>query len=269
MSPIAEQDSSVATIVSANITWPWYRNLASLAPWALLGGLLLLRPNRNLRAWAVVLPLIGWWIICSIGYRYTYADGFADVVYPSAFGTAHGIAVVWAASHWIGRISYSVLRFLAAAFILYIAFATWSLTEGSIFRSILTEPALSMGAVLIAFTVAGFITCRRRYRPIAFGFWLLVFVTPLTVATSGFQYIWITYLYGSSSTVVYMALVWSIYGLGLWLVVLSFMALVWFNREYRRRFAPILNIPLDNRLKEASRDEVSHQQNEVEYAPGS
>ena len=144
--------------------------LRAAAVWILLAlvvYLLLMKANCNWRAWAVLIPLavIG---LGGFAIGYWWEEELVPLVY--AFGLS--LTVFWLLSHWRRGRRRLVSFFFALMVTLPIGcLITWASSDFGWYLCVFF--LLSMSAVVLAFTLAGFL-CRRRFGPWRFSLWLLV-----------------------------------------------------------------------------------------------
>ncbi len=241
--PSTVGDSGVSEAVPATVEWPFHRNLVILIPWAFLVVLLLLKPNRSLSAWAVMIPLMSWALVLLILAHMLGGDGGDFMI-----SIVYVIAMLWSLSYIFSKMSHNGSRFLAAVPILALAFAVYALGTADIsFETLgyVIGNGLILGGMWFAFGLAGFIAFRRSYQPLSFALWLLLFCLLVSLGIIGPFALLLFILEGGGFLLLsLLSIVVVGVGVSMWLLLMSFMALVWFNREYRRRFAPIFGIPM-------------------------
>lgn len=221
-------------------------NLLALAPWIVLVPLLLLRPNRRLRAWAVLLPLAA---VVGLAALLLAAGVMNDYLFIGVMYFELSLAVAWLISPYLirmGRLAVLPLVFLMlgvgiagmlANFALPFDIDAFPVLMGSCFAF-----GVALGVATLGLVVAGLV-CRKTYRPgrfvVAYGFAMALvgclFSLPLVVlftvgsifSGAGLQILGVVGIYVGFGL---------LGGLGLYVLILPFITLTAFNSVYRERF---------------------------------
>lgn len=224
-------------------TWVLPSIAPQLLPWLLILGLLALKPNRCASAWWIWLPPILAAIFLSLpSVMPPGADFFLDVIVALVFG----LSAVWLTAGYLRR-SHRLLTWLC----LLVALAGFSLMafvakQGLSLRD---NETLQVGIVLavavavssLALSLTGWI-CRRGFRPVFCGIWLLLTMVSLwllialpffllALAASGSELPWREFFIPVL-----------IVGVAHYAVLLPFLILSGTNALYRDRLKALLNI---------------------------
>ncbi len=241
---------------SVSYRWNVLWNLAVLIPWIVFM-LLLVRPaNLNRRAWMILVPLLVLevplglfaWLL---GFT-SASQAFAGIDFASVF--VLGLASLWLISDRLGGLTATNAFLAAAGFMLGMAIvgglsATGFAFDGSL-AFIMIPYLVASGATLVGMLLAG-TCCRKRYTLGRFAVWFFLTV-PATVAglLVGFALfsMMLTYLEMGRSTFVFLLLLPVIVagcflGALLAVILLPFMLLTFYNREYLNRFHAIFKLP--------------------------
>jgi hypothetical protein len=152
-----------------------------LLPWAVILGLLALKPNRRAAAWLIWLPL---GCVEAVTLLPPMMPRGADFLLDAIAALAFGLAAVWLLSGYLARL-HRLVTFFCVVFVLvaFAAFAAlpvvstqdWNdvVSNAPMVVILLVVPALVTGAAL---NLSGW-CCRGRYRPLALYLWLFVSLT--------------------------------------------------------------------------------------------
>jgi len=232
--------------------WPLARLLLSVLPWLLLLGLLLSPPNRNARAWTVLLPVAGLYLFACLMVQNPFVQEgpWRDfIVFYQQM--AMGLGVLWLGSSILaGR--KPVFAFPLAALVLALTTDLFILT-GYGFRFIETPtgglfwwlPSVEALAVICALILGGLFS-RRRYTPARFTlwavFWLLV-GNAAAIAVYLRLEMWALGAWSPTSLAFRVWLEWiPIVMVGSSTILLPFLLLTYHNRLYRDRFYAIFRL---------------------------
>jgi hypothetical protein len=227
-------------------TWVLPSLAPQLLPWLLILGLLALKPNRCATAWWIWLPpLLATAFLSLPSVMLSGADFFMEVIVALVFG----LSAIWLTAGYLRR-SHRLLTWLCVLVALagfsalaYVAKQGLKLTDieslqvGPVFPVLLVAVAASS----VALSLTGWI-CRRGFRGILCGFWLLLTMVPLwfLVALPFF----LNEMAASNREIA-----WSVFfipvlivGTANYAVLLPFLILSGTNAFYRERLKSLLNI---------------------------
>ncbi len=216
-------------------------------PWLAALLLLLLQPNRSLRAWCIFAP-----VLCLIWGVGLLPDLFPSipwqvigVLHDLVIALAFGLAAAWLLSAYI-KSRFRTLNALRLALIIEaLGFATyvfsvyWSESESEA-APVAIILALSAAIIPAATGLAGLL-CWRRYRPVVLCAWLLVMLFGLWLAV-----VWPLFMIenacrGNAPAWVFMEPVLAITA-ACFCAVLPFLLLSFWNRLYRERLIQLLRL---------------------------
>ncbi len=240
------------------IEWHWYYHLQAypnVAPWGLIGVLLVLvRANRNWRAWTILIPFVVLGEVVSRWIEPLFATLFVG------FGN-YGLAFQWLVISWTAL--WLVAPWLAkcrppAAFALALILATaiglgeyFGIYQNRGFGQPLTG---YLAWVLALVTAVGLtaISCRKSYSPGRFLLWLVPWLTAAAMGCVIGEHIvvssWISGagrgpgLLESMPELILLSLCIAAI---LYLLNLPYMCLAFYVGPYRERFQNVLHLPAD------------------------
>jgi hypothetical protein len=226
----------------------------AFGPWVCLLVLLLLPANRNLRAWAVLVPFSVLWLALSLMTKIPMSGNNAIAIDQYVFALqslAFGLSALWLFSHHFGGRNRVVVLAIAAAFLALVAVMGSFLPGNPLLDKVYVTLFVLFAAqgigLTIALAVGGFL-CWKRYGPwrfalsVALGLLLLnglygIILMGLAILLSDM---------GGQS-----AGYW-VFGLGMFvamntlaslIILLPFLILTFTNRLYRERFYAIFRLP--------------------------
>jgi hypothetical protein len=224
-------------------TWVVPSIAPQLLPWLLILGLLALKPNRCASAWWIwALPALAAIFQSMPSVVPQGADFFMDVIVALVFG----LSAVWLTADYLRR-SHRLLTWLcvlaALAGFCAVAYVTkqgWQLTDDQSWQvGIVLLIAVAVSSVALSLT--GWL-CRRGFRGVLCGFWLL-----LTVVTLWFLIVLPFFLFAMASSrgeIPWSAFLVPVLVVGAvnYAVLLPFLILSGTNAFYRERLKLLLNI---------------------------
>ena len=235
--------------------WRWFYHLPNLAFWALVFvPLVLVKENRRLPAWAILIPLGLVVVVCQMLINLaSVPSGASEGLRGILVTFATGWAVVWLLGAWFaGRrwlLAFGGMFFVMAVvgLLSYLcnfgATVTDSLPTLSIYYVLLTL------ALMLPLWLSSW-CCRGAYRPVRFMLWLLLW-TPVVLAGTLMLFIGGAMVFSSTSpqallhalsVLPMVAMLGGMYGGVLYLINLPFMVLMFRNSLYRERFCSIFGL---------------------------
>ena len=232
--------------------WKWGYNVCRLLLWfGLVLLLVLVKANRNPRAWLIVIPLLIVNLFWSIFTRLVVPDSASTAMFSMIFHSyAIGIAALWLLGHKIGNLNRFV-TFLLAAAIMAVAGLIGAISYGMADFSEQTVADLTLLAVLVFTILLGFVLtgwrCRNRYSSLRFMLWLALWcVAACVVSTLAFFSIMFA-IYQPPiplfTILLQFSLMGLIFGLCAYVIILPYMILAFRSSFFRRRFYGCFRLP--------------------------
>lgn len=147
--------------------WKWHWSVLPLAPWLLLLPLLMMKSNRNRRAWAVLIPVA---VLAVPFYTLQLVPGLGVYLVDGFMFITLGLAVVWLLSHRLRALGRARAFFNSCALFVLVGIGATMLGDGlsfsrgfadSLVSNLLTYLAVG-AAVFLAILFAAFV-CRKHY----------------------------------------------------------------------------------------------------------
>jgi MFS family permease len=219
--------------------WRWYHSAPRVALWVLLIlAIVLVKANRNARALLILVPLF---VVNLLWLGLRKVVGFPStsiVVFDQLIvSLTLSITLLWLLAHKLDKVNRFITFLLAVGvmaalgLLAAVSYGGLELTEETVLLAILF--AVFAVAMLVAFALAGW-SCRKRYSPVGFMLWLLVWTVAAGVVAM-FSYVAIAVVVstmsGSSSgptisMLLEVLLVGAVFGLCLYVIDLPYMLLV-------------------------------------------
>jgi hypothetical protein len=238
------------------VAWRWYYHLPSVAFWALaLVPLVLLRENRRLPAWAILVPLLAIVLGCRmLANLFSVPPGAAEsfAVFCGTLATAW--AIVWLLGPWLGDLPGAAAFLLAAMVMLLVGLLAYLACCGLTYNQ--GMPMLAMFYSLLAFglvlsTTLGGRFCRPTFSPPRFMgmllLWMWAVIAGGALLLDVMMIVIMIVAAGINPAALIMSSVGAFCGASfiailLYLANLLFMALVFRTRFYRRRLCRVLRL---------------------------
>ena len=233
-------------------TWTLPSIMPDVLPWVLLLLLLALKPNRAFSAWLIWLPLGG---IIGLAYLLEAADLMNSNLtdpFQQVFGNlVFALAAVWLVSPFLVR-KFRLLTGLGLILSLGIFSAVfyairqlwdndWSVVEGAVIISLFV---LGFGVSLAL--VLSSLMCRRRFRPMRFSIWLVIWLLLgiSACASPFFLFFALTNGFGGPPLEMLLEMFTSVLIAvgGNALITLPFLLLSFSNGFYRERFKALFHL---------------------------
>jgi hypothetical protein len=170
--------------------WHWCYHTATAPLWALILLLLVIpKANRNRQAWLILIPLVA---VLALWHTFAVSLGmsaqsaqFLGILIVS--GTMAWTAV-WLLGHWLGS-RYGIVTFFLIHAVMFAVGALSLYCSGEENSDVMPY---FVYAVYYSFAVFGLVTammlagrlCRKRFSPIRFGLWLLLWIGVVPVGTA-------------------------------------------------------------------------------------
>lgn len=249
----------------APIEWRWYYHVPSLGLWGVLVALLVLvKPNRRVQAWLILLPVLAVVLAGSMLARLlslppSAAESFGGFL----VALAAAWAAVWLLAPWLAarRVAAGIPLALAVMLVVGAVFFVSVCDFGSIGElSFWIVVHLAGALALVVATVLAARRCRSGYRPRPFMAWLLLWMLVVPIVGIPVAAL-LTGLFTGGGLMEFVAmLIMAVFssliggvmlGMVLYLLNLPFLFLALRNSFYRERFQSAL------RLKPAAVPEVN------------
>ena len=231
--------------------WKWQWGISPVFPWALLALLLFIRPNRNLKAWAILLSLTASLALvwATSWFIHSGSDVGAEGVVPygtfSVAFTTLCLTATWLPKRHRDRANLAVFAvvFLASAFsALWIrGLPVFGRDSGEVWIYTVLQSAGFVVALALARHV-----CRKRFTPRRFLLWLAVFFLGMGwIAGVAYLFIYL-YCFPNLSYLTYLPLPWRLFYISakmfpdsflVYIAILPLLALVHWSSFFRERFA--------------------------------
>jgi hypothetical protein len=182
---IGELGAKESSAVTYN--WKWYYHIAGFVLWVvLISALLLVKANRNRRAWLILIPLLIVNLLFLI-FKQILPFSAADAERFNMFfdSLTIGVSLLWLLGHKIGgRSGFTtfLLALVIMAGVCVVGTASYGMTEFSPQTwSILTLFAVSVFSMLLGFVLSGW-RCQKRFSRLRFMWCLAVWVVAVCMA---------------------------------------------------------------------------------------
>jgi hypothetical protein len=255
--------------------WRWFYHLPGLAFWALVVvPLVLVKENRRLSAWAILVPLGLVVVLCQMLTNLSSAPSAAaegSRVFLVTFAT--GWAVVWLLGFWFAsrhrRLALGATFFVMVAVGLLSYLCNFGVARGEVLPTLSIYYVILALALMLPLWLSSW-CCRRVYRPVRFMFWLLLWTSLMLPGMLGLCFGAVALLTSSGpqalahalAVMPMVALLGGIYGVVLYLINLPFMLLMFRNSLYRERFCKVFGLQAATNLPAAvgttARDDTLH-----------
>lgn len=193
------QGVSLPEAAKTEFDWKWYWTVPRLLPWLLIALLLLLRPNRNPRTWAILLPLAAIsglaWIEAHVS---TDIPGIGEEETARHAAYAIGLAALCLTAAWFSTQKRRLAR-RAAFGVLFVSSALSQVFLSGLYsqwtdaRYVWVRPAFQTVGLMAALALVR-LTCRKHLRPCLFVFWVTVYV-PAMAWIASFLFLLLSEIY--------------------------------------------------------------------------
>lgn len=257
--------------------WKWYYNVLRSLLWlGLIPLLVVVKGNRNPRAWLIFIPLVIVNLCWSIFTRFLGTGSISTAMFSVMFHSlAVGIAALWLLGHKIGNRNRFVTFLLALAIMAVAALAgviSYGMTDFSgQAPAILMFLAVLAFTMLLAFVLTGW-RCRNRYGNLRFMLWLALWCV-VTCVASMFVFILIMFAAGGVPISIFALLLsflaaGLIFGLCAYVILLPYMILAFRSSFFRQRFYGCFRLPAMAKLSTGGSAADASKQNNISEPGG-
>jgi hypothetical protein len=231
--------------------WKWYYHLPGLFLWAILVlALVLIKANRDRRAWLILVPLLIVYLLWSVFKQVLHVPSAqAEMFGMMVSSLTVGVAVLWLVGDKIGNRNRFVTFLLALVIMAAtgvagaVSYGMADFSEQTL--SVLIFLAVSALSMLVGFVLAGR-RCRKHYSGVVFMLWLAVWVIAAAMASMLVLYTSAFIMQGASISafiVLMLACVGGlVFGLCVYIINLPYMILGLRNAFFRERFYACLRL---------------------------
>jgi hypothetical protein len=254
--------------------WKWYYHVSGLLLWVILiVVLVLIKANRNRRAWLILIPLLIVNLLWSMLRQLLHVPSAQGEMFGMMVNSlAVGVAVLWLVGDKIGNRS-RLVTFLLALVIMAGVGVGGGVSYGMADFSEQTLSVLMLLGVLVFSTLLGFVLsgwrCRKRYSGVVFTLWLAIWVTAAAMASMLVLFTSAFIIQGVSistfKVLMVACMVGLICGLCAYIINLPYMILGLRSAFFRERFYACLRLKSMAALAEPAAD--SGPPDEQEAAP--
>lgn len=230
--------------------WRWYYHLPSLTLWALVVlPLVLVRENRCLRAWAILIPLM---VVLAIfqmtASLFSFSSTNTEFLGTMVASLASGWAIIWLLAHWLSPRRWLLAVVLALIVMLAAGLLSYGCNYGftdDIVVPLLIFHCVASFSLLLSMALTGRFR-RKAHLSASFMVWLLLWTVVsstlgmlmLMIGLSLFQEVPRI----DTDLLLQVLLFGSIGGTALYLLNLPFMLLAFRSRFYRQRFCAVFGL---------------------------